>query len=54
MEERLHVAPARYVTLVGSNPFFHLPQDRWPHAVDPAAVARAAAAMARLSLRLSR
>src|SRR5207248_4483504 len=50
----IHRAGGRYVTLVGSNPWFHLPQDRWPHAVDAAAVARIAAAMARLSLRLSR
>ena len=50
----IHRAGGRYVTLVGSNPFFHLPQDRWPHSVDAAAVARIAAAMARLSLRLSR
>jgi hypothetical protein len=50
----IHRAGGRYVTLVGSNPFFHLPQDRWPHAVDATAVARIAAAMARLSLRLTR
>ncbi len=50
----IHRAGGRYLTLVGSNPFFHLPQDRWPHAVDAAAVARIAAAMARLILRLTR
>jgi len=50
----IHRAGGRYVTLVGSNPFFHLPQDRWPHSVDATAVARIAAAMARLSLRLTR
>src|SRR5438094_6582263 len=50
----IHRAGGRYLTLVGTNPFFHLPQDRWPHAVDAAAVARIAAAMARLSLRLTR
>jgi hypothetical protein len=50
----IHRAGGRYLTLVGSNPFFHLPQDRWPHAVDAAAVVRIAAAMARLSLRLTR
>jgi len=50
----IHRAGGRYLTLVGSNPFFHLPQDRWPHSVDAAAVARIAAAMARLSLRLTR
>jgi hypothetical protein len=50
----IHRAGGRYVTLVGSNPLFHLPQDRWPHAVDAAAVARIAAVMARLTLRLTR
>jgi hypothetical protein len=50
----IHRAGGRYLTLVGSNPFFHLPQDRWPHAVDAAAVARVAAVMARVILRLSR
>jgi len=50
----IHRAGGRYLTLVGTNPFFHLPQDRWPHAVDADAVARIAAAMARLSLRLTR
>jgi hypothetical protein len=47
-------AGGRYVTLVGSNPLFHLPQDRWPHAVDVAAVARIAAAAARLVVKLTR
>ena len=50
----IHRAGGRYLTLVGSNPFFHLPQDRWPHSVDAAAVTRIAMAMARLSLRLTR
>jgi hypothetical protein len=50
----IHRAGGRYLTLVGTNPFFHLPQDRWPHAVDAEAVARIAAAAARLSLRLTR
>jgi hypothetical protein len=50
----IHRAGGRYLTLVGTNPFFHLPQDRWPHAVDAEAVARIAAATARLSLRLTR
>ena len=38
----IHRAGGRYVTLVGSNPWFHLPQDRWPHAVDVDAVERIA------------
>jgi len=50
----IHRAGGRYLTLVGTNPFFHLPQDRWPHAVDAGAVTRIAAATARLSLRLTR
>ena len=50
----IHRAGGCYVTLVGSNPLFHLPQDRWPHAVDAAVVARIAAAAARLVVRLTR
>jgi hypothetical protein len=40
--------------LVGSNPLFHLPPDRWPQAVDVAMVARIAAAAAGLVVRLTR
>ncbi|NKC29257.1 hypothetical protein [Falsiroseomonas selenitidurans] len=39
----------RYLSLIGSNPWFHAPEDRWPHSVDAAraeAVAQAVAAMA--------
>ena len=43
----IHRAGGRYVTLVGSNPLFHLPHDRWPHAVDVPAIERIAAAAAR-------
>ena len=50
----IHRAGGRYLTLVGTNPLFHLPQDRWPHAVDLGAVTRAAAAAARITLALSR
>src|SRR5262249_58545588 len=50
----IHRAGGRYVTLVGSNPWFHLPQDRWPHAVDVAAIARIAAAAARTVVALTR
>ena len=42
----IHRAGGRYVTLVGSNSLFHLPQDRWPAAVDVPAIARIAAGMA--------
>src|SRR5439155_26704130 len=47
-------AGGRYLTLVGSNPLFHLPQDRWPHAVDVTAVARIAGAATRIAVALSR
>jgi len=50
----IHRAGGCYVTLVGSNPLFHLPQDRWPHAVDAGAVARIAAATSRLVMTLTR
>ena len=50
----IHCAGGCYVTLVGSNPLFHLPQDRWPHAVDTAAIARITAAAAGLVLNLTR
>jgi hypothetical protein len=42
----IHRAGGRYVTLVGSNSWFHLPDDRWPDAVDAAAVARIASGAA--------
>ena len=42
----IHLAGGRYVTLVGTNPLFHLPQDRWPDAVDVAAITRVAAGAA--------
>jgi hypothetical protein len=50
----IHRAGGCYVTLVGSNPLFHLPQDRWPHAVDAGAIARIAAAASRLVVALTR
>ena len=50
----IHRAGGRYVTLVGSNPLFHLQQDRWPHAVDAGAVTRIAAAAAGLVVKLTR
>ena len=50
----IHRAGGRYLTLVGSNPWFHLPQDRWPHAVDVAAVEKIAAAAGRLTVALTR
>jgi hypothetical protein len=50
----VHGAGGCYVTLVGSNPLFHLPDDRWPHAVDPDAVTRVAAAAAAVVVKLTR
>jgi hypothetical protein len=50
----IHRAGGRYVTLVGSNPWFHLPQDRWPHAIDVDAVERIAGGAARLVVALTR
>jgi hypothetical protein len=50
----IHRAGGRYLTLIGSNALFHLPQDRWPAAVDVAAVARTATACARIAVALSR
>src|SRR5262249_54754115 len=42
----IHKAGGRYITLVGTNPLFHLPQDRWPHAVNVPAIQRIAAGAA--------
>ena len=50
----IHRAGGRYVTLVGSNKLFHLPQDRWPHAVDTPTIARIAAGAASLVTALTR
>jgi hypothetical protein len=49
----IHHAGGRYVTLVGTNPWFHLPQDRLPHSVDTPVVTRVAAGAPRLTLRLA-
>ena len=50
----IHKKGGRYLTLVGTNKLFHLPQDRWPDAVDVAAVAAIAAAAARMTGVLAR
>ena len=50
----IHLAGGRYVTLVGTNPLFHLPDDRWPHAVNVDSVARIAQAATRVVLSLAR
>ena len=46
----IHRAGGLYATLVGDNRLFHLPQDRWPHAVDVPAIARIARGAARFAL----
>ena len=50
----IHKAGGRYLTLVGSNRLFHLPQDRWPHAVNVPAITRIAAAAAHMVMALGR
>jgi hypothetical protein len=50
----IHRANGRYLTLVGSNPWFHLPTDRWPHSMDVGAVARIASATAHNVVALTR
>jgi hypothetical protein len=53
----IHKAGGRYLTLVGppsTSPLFHLPQDRWPHAVDVPAIARVAEGMANAVIALTR
>jgi hypothetical protein len=49
----IHHAGGRYITLVGRNPWFHQPQDRWPETVNVEAVARIASAAARIVLALT-
>jgi hypothetical protein len=50
----VHRACGRYLTLIGTNPFFHLPQDRCPHEVDTDIVTCVAAAAAALVVTLTR
>jgi hypothetical protein len=42
----IHRLGGRYVTLVGTNRLFHLPQDRWPYCVDVRTIERVAAGSA--------
>jgi hypothetical protein len=49
----IHAGGGRYVSLLGSSPYFHNPADRWPAAVDAPAVARFAGAVADLVLMLA-
>ena len=50
----IHVGGGRYVSLLGSSPYFHNPFDLWPQAVDLDAVLQYAAATVELTLRLAR
>ncbi len=50
----VHLGGGRYVSLLGSNPLFHNPADRWPDAVDVPAVARFARGLIALTDALSR
>jgi hypothetical protein len=50
----IHVGGGRYVSLLGSGPYFHNPLDLWSYAVDLDAVVRYAAATAQLTLALAR
>ena len=53
----IHLAGGRYLTLFAppaTSPLFHLPQDRWPQAVDVATVARTAEGTAGLVVALTR
>ncbi|HEY1797802.1 MAG TPA: hypothetical protein VGG57_16945 [Stellaceae bacterium] len=49
----IHLAGGAYVTLVGTNPLFHLPQDRWPQSVDVPRIAATAAGAARFAAALA-
>ncbi|HKS89266.1 MAG TPA: hypothetical protein VJR70_07505, partial [Stellaceae bacterium] len=49
----IHRKGGRYLTLVGSNRLFHMPQDRWPDNIEIGAVARVAAAAARIAAALA-
>ena len=50
----IHVGGGRYVSLLGSGPHFHNPDDLWPFAVDLDAVVRYAEATIELTLALAR
>jgi hypothetical protein len=50
----IHVGGGRYVSLLGSGPWFHNPFDLWPQAVDLDAVVRYATATTELTLALAR
>ena len=49
----IHDGGGRYISLLGSRPFLHNISDRWPVAVDLAAVSRSSEAFALLAVRLT-
>ena len=50
----IHLAGGRYVTLVGTNRLFHLPEDRWPSSVDVTKIGRDAKGAAAMVVGLTR
>ncbi|MFN0122916.1 MAG: hypothetical protein ACKV2V_20645 [Blastocatellia bacterium] len=50
----IHRGGGRYTSLLGRNALFHNPADRWPGAVDVAAIARYASAFSQVALRLTK
>jgi hypothetical protein len=50
----IHVGGGRYVSLLGSGPYFHNPLDLWPYAVDLESTMKFAAATTELTLALAR
>lgn len=44
----------RYLSLIGKNPWFHAPEDRWPHSVDCARAGAIAEAVASMAVALAR
>ena len=50
----IHRVGGRYLTLVGSNLLFDLPEDRWRHAIETDAVTGIATAAAALVVKLTR
>ena len=49
----IHLGGGRYVSMLGSGPYFHSLADRWPAAVDVPAIAAYAAAVAELVMTLA-
>jgi len=49
----IHLGGGRYVSMLGSGPYFHSLADRWPAVVDVPAIARYAAAVADLVITLA-